>query len=226
MSINYLKPQNTPRLKSRGIKRQLPCSSYWSTAQEIIRKTEVYHGDCLEISSGNGFAGIAMAQITSMNIYLMESSEHTLNHVASNLKKNGLANQIRLVKGSLYQIPLADYQINLLICRKPVFFWNNQVKAFQEIYRVLAPGGAAYIGDDSWDHAKWRTIEEKLGEFEPKLSEQLNGFIWLQRMESVRQKMIQAGLTSFEMDCNDEGLRIIIRRPAQQKWCDSAHKVI
>jgi ubiquinone/menaquinone biosynthesis C-methylase UbiE len=216
MSVDYLKLQSIHRLKPPRTKRQLPCSAYWAIAQEIVRKTGIREGECLEICGGSGAFGIAMAQITNMNVYLIESSENTINHVAINLKQNGLENRIQLLKGTFQQIPLADHSINLIVCRRSIFKWHSQTKAFQEIYRVLAPGGAAYIGDDSWNHDKWRITENKLEKYEPKLMEQLNG-VWQQKMESVKQKIIQAGISTFEMNCNDEGLRIIIHQPSQQE---------
>ena len=80
----------------------------------------------------------------------------------------------------------------------------------------MAPGGLAYIWDNSWDGQKWITIENKLKEYGQALSKQLNGDIWLNRLESIKKKISQADITSFEMDCNNEGLRIIIRRPLEQ----------
>jgi ubiquinone/menaquinone biosynthesis C-methylase UbiE len=208
-----LKLQTLHGLASAKIKRQLPRSSYWAIAQDIIRKTGIHDGKCLEIYGGNGSFGIAMAQITSMKVCLLESTESILKHVSLNLKQNDLDHQIHVIKGTVQQIPLHDHSMNLIVCRKSIFHWHNQTKAFQEIYRVLAPDGVAYIGDDSWNHDKWRITENKLEQRQPNLTEQLNE-IWRQRTENIKQKIIQAGIFSFEMN-DDEGLRIIIRHPSR-----------
>ncbi len=212
MSINYM-PLSQMHPAKPVIKRKLPASSYLAIAQEVLRKTGIRHGNCLEINSDNAFFSIAMAQITGMQIYLMKNSERATKHIAFHLKQNNMTNRVQLIMGNPQQISLADQQINLAVYRKSIFGWRNHVKAFQEIYRILAPGGAAYIRDDCWDGQKWVIIENKLKEYSHRLSEQLNGDVWPHRMENIKEKIIQAGITSFEMDCNDEGLWIIIRRP-------------
>jgi ubiquinone/menaquinone biosynthesis C-methylase UbiE len=203
--------------KSPNIKRKLPFSSYWAVAQDIIHRTGVREGSCLEINGDHCYFGIAMSQLTQMQIYLMEKSESVIEHITFHLKQNNMTNQIQLIKGDPLQIPIADHKIELVVYRKSIFSWRSPSKTFQEIYRILAPGGAAYLGDDSWNGQKWNRIENKLKDYGFILSEQLNGDVWRQRMENIRKEIIQAGISSFEMNCNGEGLRIIIHRPVKQE---------
>ncbi len=217
MINNSLVPASMDHFSLQPVKRKLPFSSYWAIAQTIIEKTGIRKGNFLEINGDNCFLGVAMAQLTGMQIYLMENSEDTMTHLSFQLKKNCMEKEVAVVKGSPLKIPIEDGQIHLVVFRKSIFSWRNPQKTFQEIYRVLAPGGTAYLGDDSWDGQKWTSIEKRLKDYGIRLSEQLNGDIWRNRMEKIREKIIQAGIQSFDMVCNGEGLQIIIRRPEEQE---------
>jgi SAM-dependent methyltransferase len=217
MNTCYLPVSQLDHCESSSIKRKQPSSSYRAIAQKIIRKTGVHDGICLEVNGGNCFFGIAMAQLTNMQIFLVENSEDVIEHIAFHLKQNDMPDNIRLIKGNPYQIPIADHQINLIVYRKSICNWRSQILAFKEIYRILAPGGVAYIGDDSWDGRKWVDIENKLKEYGKALSDQLNGDVWRHRMKDIEKKIIQAGIASFEIFCNGEGLEIMIHRPLHQQ---------
>jgi SAM-dependent methyltransferases len=213
MSTVSLPTTQFSRAESSVLQRKLHSSSYWPIVKEIVCKTGIQEGICMEINGSNCFFGIAMAQLTSMRIFLVENSEDIVEHITFHLKQNDMSDQIQLIKGTPYQIPIADSQINLIVYRKSIFNWRSLTMAFREIYRLLAPGGVAYIGDDSWNGEKWINIENKLKEYGQILSEQLNGDIWRQRMKDIEKKIVQAGISSFEISCNGEGLGIIIRRP-------------
>ncbi len=217
MINNSLVPPSIDHLSLQLVKRKLPFSSYWGIAQTIIEKTGIRNGNFLEINGDNCFLGVAMTQLTGMQIYLMENSKDIMNHLAFQLKQNCMEKEVTVVKGSPLKIPVEDGQIHLVVFRKSIFNWRSPQKTFQEIYRILTPGGIAYLGDDSWNGQKWNSIENKLKDYGIRLSEQLNGDIWRNRLEKVREKIIQAGIQSFEMVCNGEGLQIIIRRPEEQK---------
>ncbi len=217
MINNSLVPPSMDHLSLQPVKRKLPFSSHWAVAQDIIRQTGIREGNFLEINGDHCYFGIAMAQLTPMQIYLMEKSEPVIEHVNFHLKQNHMVDQIKLIKGDPLQIPISDREMNLVVFRKSIFSWKSPFRTFQEIYRVLAPGGTAYLGDDSWDGQKWNSIEKRLKDYGIQLSEQLNGGIWRNRMEKIREKIIQAGIQSFDMVCNGDGLQIIIRRPGEQE---------
>ncbi|HBE76225.1 MAG TPA: hypothetical protein DDW65_00330 [Firmicutes bacterium] len=213
--FSEMAPTNLP-----NIKRKLPLSSHWAIAQEIIRRSGIRDGECLEINANNAFLGISLAQLTNMHVYLMENSATLIKQIAPHLKKNKMTNHVELIKGVPQQIPVADHQINLVIYRRSIFNWRNQTQVFGEIYRILAPGGVAYLGDNCWGGEEWFTMENKLREYAPQLSEQFNNEVRLRRLENISAKIIQAGIPSHETTCTTDGLRIIIRRPVTPTYSD------
>jgi ubiquinone/menaquinone biosynthesis C-methylase UbiE len=119
---------------------------YVAIAQQIKERTEITEGACLDIGAGGGYLGIALATITDLHVYLLDSSQEMLDIALCNIIKAGLETRIGILSGDVHKIPVNDESINLVISRGSVFFWKDKVKAFNEIYRVLMPGGKAYIG--------------------------------------------------------------------------------
>lgn len=63
------------------------------------------------------------------------------------VKQNGLENRIDIVYADVHNMPLSDCYADLVLSRSTVHHWADPVKAFQEIYRILKPGGVAIIHD-------------------------------------------------------------------------------
>jgi ubiquinone/menaquinone biosynthesis C-methylase UbiE len=57
------------------------------------------------------------------------------------------AERIRVLKDDVHAMQFSDALFDLLISRSTIHHWRNPAKAFQEIYRILKPGGVAIIHD-------------------------------------------------------------------------------
>jgi SAM-dependent methyltransferase len=51
-----------------------------------------------------------------------------------------------LVQANVSALPFVDENFDLVYSRGSVFFWHDLSDCFKEIYRVLKPGGMAFIG--------------------------------------------------------------------------------
>lgn len=194
----------------KNINQRLLNTSYLSTATQIKHKTKRNQGKCLELSAGDGLFSLAMAQITELDIFLLENSTEMLKRAEINLKNSNLENRIHLLKGSLHQIPLSDGVMDLIISRSSVFFWRNQVKAFAEIYRVLAPGGIACIGGGFWNEEYQLKLHQIILQNHHQLE---NTQLWRQNPEKLKMKLATAGITTYEINYCDQGLWIVCRKP-------------
>jgi nucleoside-triphosphatase THEP1/ubiquinone/menaquinone biosynthesis C-methylase UbiE len=115
-------------------------------AKQIKHKTGITSGLCIDIGAGTGHLGIEIAKITSLSVYLMDNSKDMLSIAEQNIANSGLDSRIRAMLGDVHNIPVADRSIDLIISRGSLYFWRDRKRAFKEIYRVLSPGGVAYIG--------------------------------------------------------------------------------
>lgn len=115
-------------------------------AKQIKDRTQIANGLCLDVGAGTGHLGIELAKITNLEVYLLDQSQDMLSIADQNIASNGLESRVKTVLGDVHSIPIKDQYVDLVISRGSLFFWEDKKKAFREIYRVLTPGGTAYVG--------------------------------------------------------------------------------
>jgi len=129
-----------------SIKRAVNAPMYNYYAQKIKEKTGIIKGVCLDVGSGGGYLGLALVKITDLDFIFLDISPEAIEKVKANIVADGLQKRARTIVADVHKIPLPDGSVNLVISRGSIPFWKDPGTAFKEIYRVLAPGGKAYIG--------------------------------------------------------------------------------
>ena len=128
------------------VAREVFAPAYVVLAEQIKKETGVTKGTCLDAGSGGGYLGIALARITDLDVILLDQSQEMQDIAERNIIEAGLERKVHTLLGNVHEIPLDDHCVNIVISRGSVFFWEDQVRAFREIYRVLTPGGVTFVG--------------------------------------------------------------------------------
>lgn len=115
-------------------------------AQQVIERCGISRGRCLDVGSGPGSLGIALAQASDLAVTLLDSSPEMIAIAEGNVREAGLSARVALLEGDVHEIPLPDGSVDLAVSRGSIFFWEDLARAFSEIHRVLAPGGRTYVG--------------------------------------------------------------------------------
>ncbi len=115
-------------------------------AQQVIERCGISCGRCLDVGSGPGSLGIALAQASDLAVTLLDSSLEMIAIAEGNVREAGLSARVALLEGDVHEIPLPDGSVDLVVSRGSIFFWGDLARAFSEIHRVLAPGGRTYVG--------------------------------------------------------------------------------
>lgn len=119
---------------------------YPMIAEQILDRCGVTRGQCLDVGSGPGSLGIALAQASDLSVTLLDSSSEALDIAEKNVLGAGLSSRVSLLQGDVHDIPLPAGSMDLVVSRGSIFFWDDLARAFSEIYRVISPGGKAYVG--------------------------------------------------------------------------------
>lgn len=127
---------------ARGV--NAPIYEYY--ARKIKKETAVVEGVCLDVGSSGGYLGLALARITDLEFIFLDVSADALESAKLHIIEDGLQERAKTLLADVHCIPLADGSVNLVISRGSIPFWQEPAKALSEIYRVLTPGGAAYVG--------------------------------------------------------------------------------
>lgn len=196
---------------ARGV--NAPIYAYY--ARQIREKTTITKGLCADLGSGGGYLGLALAKISDLDFIFLDISPRALEKAQEHIVEDGLRQRAKTLLADVHGIPLEDGSVDLVISRGSLPFWKDPVKAFQEIERILAPGGQAYVGGGrGTPEIRERIAARKkaLGQTRPD---------WRKRKDGVppgvprrmmnrdfNEIMRQAGIARFTVSKGDDGLWI------------------
>ncbi len=122
-------------------------SMYPLLAKQIVDDLGVTSGPCLDIGTGSGALLIELGKITGLELMGLDINPEARVLVSENARRHGLPEErIAFLQGDVHALPLPDGDIRLVVSRGSIPFWDDHATAFREIYRVLQPGGVAFVG--------------------------------------------------------------------------------
>jgi SAM-dependent methyltransferase len=183
-------------------------------ANQILDRTRVTEGTCLDIGSGPGSLALALAMLSTLNVTALDSSPEMYELAHKNIRLRGMEDLVTPVIGDVHAIPVPDATFNLVVSRGSYHFWDDLVVAFAEIYRVLRPGGIAYIGggygsskirDEVLSHRKDRGIIDDPAH---PVRTRFRKF----RAGEIEASIEAAGISDYRIINDDTGFWIMIRK--------------
>lgn len=191
------------------IARNVFAPAYPLLAEQIISSTGVSKGTCLDVGSGGGYLGLALASMTDLQVWLLDECEDNRSIAEANIGQRDLAGRVKALTGDVHAIPFQDGSVDLVVSRSSLFFWKNPDVAFREIGRILVPGGSAYIGGGFGSEELRRRIEEQMSkrspDWRPKFDEKQDDEFFVAQLRS-------ANVDDFQMTRDDSGFWISFKK--------------
>ncbi len=183
-------------------------------AKQIIESTGITRGKCLDLGSGGGHLGIALAQTTSLQVTLFDFSFDAIQLAEERIKALGLTDRVVSCRGDVQRMPFDDGSFQLIVSRGSVWFWEDHRKAFGEIRRVLEPGGKAYIGGGFGTEALRRDIVKTMSGREPDWENRVKGYRGRHTGESMVATLTDLGIerNGIKVIDNESGLWILFEK--------------
>lgn len=185
---------------------------YPVVAGQILERSGLSEGLCLDLGCAGGYLGLAVAERSAFSVCLMDNDPAALKIARRNVKKRRLEERVQPVLGKACRIPLASGSVHLAVSRGSMFFWEKPAAAFQEIYRVLAPGGAAYIGGGFGSPRLKQKIDREMRARNPGWAEHLRKKIGPGASRKWRRILSESGIPAFDIDHGPIGLWIVFGR--------------
>lgn len=182
--------------------------SYPLIAKQITDRFKIKEGIAIDVGAGPASLSIAMAKKTQLEIYAMDISPEMLQIARESVEKEGLRNRIKPMRGDVHHMPFQDDFAELIISRGSMFFWKDLSTAFREIYRVLKPGGAGYVGGGFGSGVVRRKVKNEFkreggGSYKnpPKI-----------QVDALEIAVLDAGITNYLLIDDESGLWVLFRK--------------
>ncbi len=181
-------------------------------AEQFLTRSEITGGVCLDLGCGSGYLGMALAGQSDLSVFLIDNDPEMLAIAQQNVNERQLGKKATVMLADVHKIPFASGTIQLVVSRGSVFFWQDQLQAFQEIYRVMAPGGMAFIGGGFGTPELKKRIDQEMLQRNPDWSEHLRKNIGPDAPEKFRSVMAETGIADFQIDHGPAGMWIIMKK--------------
>jgi ubiquinone/menaquinone biosynthesis C-methylase UbiE len=102
-------------------------------------------GRILEVAPGPGFLAIELARLGDYSVVRLDISKTFVELATENARKAGVP--VAFHRGNAAAMPFDPGSFDLIVCRAAFKNFSEPVRALTEMYRVLSPGGKAFILD-------------------------------------------------------------------------------
>jgi ubiquinone/menaquinone biosynthesis C-methylase UbiE len=126
------------------IAREVFAPVYPVIAEQVLAWSGIRDGLCLDLGSGPGLLSVALAEKSNLAVIALDA-DPAMARIAQETAA-GRTDRIAPVIGDVHSMPVRDDTASLIVSRGSLFFWEDRVRAFREIERVLRPGGVAFVG--------------------------------------------------------------------------------
>ena len=125
--------------------RKLP-DRYPYVVKDILKYCRPQKGFWVDLGAGKGQVAIPLIEATGNPVTMLDPNAESMTEGLEIAREKGLEHRLSAVVGVAEKMPFPDNSVDLLVSRGSIFFWDDPAKGLREVYRVLGPGGKAYIG--------------------------------------------------------------------------------
>ncbi len=190
-----------------------PLIVYQALAQQVIDECKIMEGLCLDLGSGVGMLGIQLAKLTQLEVLLLDIDRKALVGGLKNAEHFKVREKVSAILADVHNLPFKSNSVNLVVSRGSIPFWKDHVKAFREIYEVLARGGRTFIGGGLTKNLP-EHVREELGERIRQFFKSPRGRHCIPPENwKLKDWLREAGITRFKMISDDPGKWVEIMKP-------------
>ena len=176
---------------------------YPYVVKDILKYCEPKKGFWIDLGAGKGQVAIPLIEATGNPVTMLDPNEEAMSQGLEIARKKGFGDRLFAIEGVAEDMPFPDNSVDLVVSHGSIFFWDNQVKGLQEIYRVLRPGGRAMIGGGAGStYPQWAAeefIRRRQESFKKAGPEKKIRFMKVRTPETFRRWAEEARLPRFEI---------------------------
>lgn len=186
----------------RGIEREqrLP-NRHVYVVRDVLKNCQPRPGFWVDLGAGKGQLTIPLVEETGNPVLMVDPDVDAMAEAMQLARDKHIHDRISALVGVAEQLPLLDDSVDLLTSRGSIFFWTDPAQGLREVYRVLRPGGWAYIGGGAGSGypATQELIASRRAELAGPDAAKWQRFVELRRPEQMRAWAEAAGIPDFEV---------------------------
>ena len=194
--------QKSTAPKDIGSEQSLP-SRYPYCIEDALGFCSPTKGFWVDLGAGKGQVAIPLIEKTGNPVVMLDPDSEAMTEGLRIAREKKLQNRLSAVVGRAEAMPFPDNSVDFVVSRGSIFFWDDPAKGLKEVYRVLRPGGMAYIGGGAGSgYPKWATeklIQQRKEKSHGDDAEKWKRFVELRRPEQLRQWAEAAGLHDVQV---------------------------
>jgi outer membrane protein assembly factor BamB len=118
---------------------------YMNSAEEIISKSAVKNGYCLDLEGGDGSLACELARKTNLKIVVLENDKKNVVSARKKLSDAGLyGSRVVVFHGNINTVPLPDYFANLIVSQKSLEKAGSEIDSLN-VKRCQKPEGGIVV---------------------------------------------------------------------------------
>ena len=119
-----------------------PLADYLVTQYELADKS----GIGIDLGSGPGTLIVELAKRTKLHWVNADINPHFFAGFYRKAEDAKVGHRVSAVFADAHALPFRSGYADIIVSRGTFEFWQDKVRAFGEVHRVLKPGGVAFIG--------------------------------------------------------------------------------
>ncbi len=119
---------------------------YPALARQLVQDYGLSKGIAVDLGGAEGSLAIELARISSLTVYSVDINPAAVRLCNFLAEQNGFTGRVLALEADATNLPLRDGLADLVVSRNSLFNWPDQMAGFREAYRILRPGGVAYMG--------------------------------------------------------------------------------
>jgi len=112
----------------------------------MVEDYGITKGVCVDVGSGPASFAMEMARATEMTVYSLDIDPNAVRLASILVDEAKLTGRVLPIEGDAQDMPFADEFADLVFSRGSIPFWPSREAGVRECYRILKPGGVAYVG--------------------------------------------------------------------------------